>query len=100
MIAYVPSMLDLHTKVGVLRPDVIIIPMDSPDRDILEDLCVMSGDEPRPVVMFTHDVDSWTAAPHAAGVPDRHRSIEDMYGALLVGTALLRRGSFASASLC
>jgi response regulator NasT len=57
VIAYVPSTLDLHRQVAALNPDVIIIDTDSPDRDTLEHLCVMSRDEPRPVVMFTHDGD-------------------------------------------
>jgi len=58
VVAYAPSTFDLHRQVGELKPDVIIIDMDSPDRDTLENLCVMSRDEPRPVVMFTHDGDS------------------------------------------
>ncbi len=58
VIAYMPSAFDLHRQVGALKPDVIIIDTDSPDRDTLENLCVVSRDEPRPVVMFTHDGDS------------------------------------------
>jgi len=57
VIAYAPSTFDLHRQVGALKPDIIIIDTDSPDRDTLENLCVMSRDEPRPVVMFTHDGD-------------------------------------------
>ncbi len=40
-----------------IQPDVIIINTDSPIRDTLEHLCVIDRDEPRPVVMFTHDND-------------------------------------------
>lgn len=58
VIAYVPSTLDLHRQVSALKPDIVIIDMDSPDRDTLENICVVSRDEPRPVVMFTHDGDS------------------------------------------
>ena len=57
VIAYVPSTLDLHRQVSALQPDIVIIDMDSPDRDTLENLCVVSRDEPRTVVMFTHDGD-------------------------------------------
>jgi two-component system, response regulator / RNA-binding antiterminator len=57
VIAYVPSALDLHRRVRAMQPDIIIIDTDSPDRDTLENLCVVSRDEPRPVVMFTHDGD-------------------------------------------
>ena len=41
-------------------PDVIIVDMDSPDRDILEHMQSISTDNPRPVVMFTNDDDSET----------------------------------------
>ena len=58
VIAYMPSTFDLHRQVRACQPDVVIIETDSPDRDTLENLCVVSRDEPRPVVMFTHDGDS------------------------------------------
>ena len=58
VIAYVPSTLDLHRQVAARQPDIVIIDTDSPDRDTLENICVVSRDEPRPVVMFTHDGDS------------------------------------------
>ena len=40
---------------GMKTGDVIIIDTESPSRDTLEQICVMSRDDPRPVVMFTHD---------------------------------------------
>ena len=55
VIAYVPSTYDLHRQVRARQPDIVIIDMDSPDRDTLENICVVSRDEPRPVVMFAHD---------------------------------------------
>jgi response regulator NasT len=58
VIAFAPSATDLHRQVAVLKPDVIIIDTDSPDRDTLEHVCVMSRDDPRPVVMFAHDGDA------------------------------------------
>ncbi|MEO7727226.1 MAG: ANTAR domain-containing protein [Burkholderiales bacterium] len=58
VIAYVPSTFDLHRQVSARQPDIVIIDTDSPDRDTLENLIVVSRDEPRPVVMFTHDGDS------------------------------------------
>lgn len=57
VIAYLPSAFDLHHQVSALRPDIVIIDTDSPDRDTLENLCVVSRDDPCPVVMFTHDGD-------------------------------------------
>ncbi len=58
VVARLGSGSDLAAQVGETQPDVIIIDMDSPDRDILEHLCSISRDQPRPVVMFTHDDDS------------------------------------------
>jgi len=58
VIAYVPSTFDLNRQVAALKPDIVIIDTDSPDRDTLENLCVVTRDDPRPVVMFTHDGDS------------------------------------------
>jgi len=46
---------DLNAAVAQLQPDVIIIDTESPSRDTLEQICVMSRDDPRPIVMFTHD---------------------------------------------
>ncbi|MGH8616892.1 MAG: ANTAR domain-containing response regulator [Burkholderiales bacterium] len=56
--ALVPATADLYAEVERLKPDVIIIDVDSPDRDTLEHLAVLSSSAPRPVVMFTQDDDS------------------------------------------
>lgn len=45
----------LHEEVTALRPDIMIIARDSPDRDTLEQICVANQDCPRPIVMFTDD---------------------------------------------
>lgn len=55
--AHVDTAADLLAQVRAARPDVIIIDRDSPDRDTLEHVCVVSRDEPRPVVLFTDDSD-------------------------------------------
>ena len=49
---------DLQSVVRRVQPDVIVIDVDSPDRDILENMCCIARDVPRPVVMFTHDEDT------------------------------------------
>lgn len=56
--AHVSSSADLPGLVTELKPDVIILDTESPDRDTLEHLCLISRDQPRPIVMFTHDDDS------------------------------------------
>lgn len=56
--AHITSTADLIGLVEELQPDLIIVDVDSPDRDTLEHICVVSRDKPRPIVMFTHDDDS------------------------------------------
>ncbi|MEZ5444361.1 MAG: ANTAR domain-containing protein [Gammaproteobacteria bacterium] len=46
---------DLAADVAAVSPDVIIIDIDSPDRDTLEHMRTISRERPRPVVMFTND---------------------------------------------
>lgn len=58
VIASIASTIDLHQRVLELKPDVIIIDTDSPDRDTLENLSVLNRAAPRPVVMFTNDDDN------------------------------------------
>jgi response regulator NasT len=50
----------LLERVGAVRPDVIIIDTDSPSRDVLEQVVIVSRDDPRPIVMFTDDANSDT----------------------------------------
>jgi response regulator NasT len=54
------SALQLSAQVASIEPDAVIIAIDSPDRDTLEHICVMSSNCPRPVVMFTDDADPQT----------------------------------------
>lgn len=56
-------------KVEALQPDVILIDIDSPDRDTLESLDQMNQAAPRPVVMFAENSDaSMTEKALKAGV--------------------------------
>ncbi len=47
----------LHDEVLRLAPDAIIVDTDSPSRDTLENICVITENCPRPIVMFAHDPD-------------------------------------------
>jgi len=49
--------LDLLKDLPQLDPDVIVIDTDAPDRDTLEHVCMISRDQPRPIVLFTDDDD-------------------------------------------
>lgn len=61
------SARSLDVQVHALKPDVVIIAQDSPDRDTLEHICVANQYCPRPIVMFTGDgsADSIRAATQA-----------------------------------
>lgn len=47
--------IDLPRWVDELQPDAIIMDTDSPSRDTLEQVCLMSEASPRPIVMFSQD---------------------------------------------
>lgn len=49
------SPLALLKTIEDVQPDVIVIDTESPSRDVLEHLVVVSRETPRPVVMFTSD---------------------------------------------
>lgn len=57
VIAHVNDTINLDSVCRELQPDIVIIDTDSPSRDTLENICVMSMHDPRPIVMFTHDDD-------------------------------------------
>jgi response regulator NasT len=49
--------IDLPGRVEALCPDVILIDSESPGRDVLEQVVLVSRDQPRPIVMFTDEQD-------------------------------------------
>ena len=51
----VSSALMIPKKVAELRADVVIIDTESPSRDVLEQICVVTQDAPRPIVMVSED---------------------------------------------
>ncbi len=53
--ASLSSSLALLKAIEELKPDVIVIDTESPSRDVLEHLAVMTHHTPRPVVMFAND---------------------------------------------
>jgi two-component system, response regulator / RNA-binding antiterminator len=53
--ASLTSPVALLRTIEELRPDVIVIDTESPSRDVLEHLVVMTQHTPRPVVMFATD---------------------------------------------
>ncbi len=55
VVGVVDSALALHDCVTRLLPDVVIVDAESPSRDTLEHLALMSNTHPRPVVVFSED---------------------------------------------
>lgn len=53
--ASITSPLELLRAVESQRPDVIVIDTESPTRDVLEHVVVVSQSSPRPIVMFSSD---------------------------------------------
>jgi response regulator NasT len=53
--ASLASPLELLRAVETLRPDVIVIDTESPTRDVLEHVVIVSQSSPRPIVMFSSD---------------------------------------------
>lgn len=51
---------DIQARVAAIQPDVIVIDMQCPDRDILEDMGAISRAGPRPIVMFAGNDDRTT----------------------------------------
>ena len=49
------SPLELLRAVDNLQPDVIVIDTESPTRDVLEHVVIVSQSSPRPIVMFATD---------------------------------------------
>jgi two-component system, response regulator / RNA-binding antiterminator len=53
--AALASPLELLRDVEAIKPDVIIIDTESPSRDVLEHVVLITRDQPRPIVMFSSD---------------------------------------------
>lgn len=60
VVATLDSTIDILAQDERNKPDVIVISMDSPGRDSLEHICVVSQNRPKPIVLFTQAQDSNT----------------------------------------
>lgn len=59
----------LAEHVAVSQPDIVIVDIDSPDRDCLENMAVLSRSNPKPVIMFSdEDNEDTIASAIRAGV--------------------------------
>ncbi|KIL97367.1 Response regulator NasT [Paramagnetospirillum magnetotacticum MS-1] len=88
VVAVFGSGAGLPARVAELAADIIIVDIDSPDRDTLEDMRRVGIDQGRPVVMFAQDgkpetiraaVDAGVSAYVVDGLkPDRVRPVIDV----------------------
>ncbi len=57
VIATIASTSDLYAAVLARRPDVIVVDVEAPGRDTLEQMSMITREHPRPIVMFSGDDD-------------------------------------------
>lgn len=57
VLSIIPSATGLLFQIEQHQPDVILIDLDSPDRDMLDSLSIVNAQNPMPVVMFSKEDD-------------------------------------------
>ena len=88
VVCQLPDTTDLNRHVEDNHPDIVIIDMDSPNRDTLESMATMSKQNPRPIVFFAEQqndrqtmadaINAGVSAYIADGLqPDRVKAIMD-----------------------
>jgi response regulator NasT len=60
VVAWLTGGIGLYEQVVKLQPDLVIAAVDSPDRDILENMRAITSDHPRPMLMFSADAERRT----------------------------------------
>lgn len=58
VVARLESYAQLNEQIADIQPDVVIIDMESPGRDVLEHMRTISEERPKPIVMFADRSDS------------------------------------------
>jgi response regulator NasT len=58
VVARLSSRDDLRARIAELAPDVVIVDMQSPDRDVFEDMQRIHAEQPRPILMFVDESDA------------------------------------------
>jgi response regulator NasT len=101
VVAVLPTASGLLFQMEQHRPQVVMIDLESPDRDILESLAVLNQQQPTPVVMFSRELDpAFIQQAIAAGVsaylaegvdPDRVKTVIDIAIAQFEHFQTLRR---------
>lgn len=69
VIAHLEDDINLQTQCCELEPDVVIIDTESPSRDVLDNVCMITQHNAKPVMMFSDDGDkNMVKAATKAGV--------------------------------
>ncbi len=69
LVSKISSADRLTEHVAAAQPDIVIVDIDSPDRDCLENMAVLSRNNPKPVIMFSDaDNEETIAGAIKAGV--------------------------------
>jgi response regulator NasT len=58
VVARLSSRDDLRARIAELAPDVVIVDMQSPDRDVFEVMQRIHAEQPRPILMFVDESDA------------------------------------------
>lgn len=97
IVGVVGSNSSLPQLVAALNPDVIIVDMDSPSRDTLEQISQVSREQPRPIVVFAHDnqADQIQAAIRAGVSAYVVDGLADQRVRSVVDVAMVRFNEFA-----
>ncbi len=73
VVARLPSASGLLYQMSQHQPDIVIIDLESPGRDVLESLAIVNAHNPSPVVMFSAEDDpAFIQQAVAAGVSGYH----------------------------
>jgi len=57
-VTVIDTFLDLETRLCALNPDMVLIDLENPSRDVLEQMIRISGADARPVAMFADASDA------------------------------------------
>lgn len=90
-----PMGADIAREIARLAPDIVIMDMALPDRDVLEDIRIVSATSPRPIILFADQDDpGFMEEAIAAGVSSYNVSgvsVPDTKPIVAAAVALFKR---------
>lgn len=58
LVEWIADMSNLHVRISALDPDVVLIDLENPNRDVLEQMFQVSREVKRPIAMFVDQSDT------------------------------------------